>query len=42
MGDSDILGRHGGGPHMNFEELAPNSATGKMEIVGNSHVYLED
>lgn len=23
MGDSDILGKHGGGNHMNFEVLSP-------------------
>lgn len=26
MGDNDILGKHGGGPHMNFETMAPNPA----------------
>ena len=33
MGDSDILGQHGGGPHMNFETMVPNPAKpGKMMI----------
>ncbi len=42
MGDSDILGHHGGGPHMNFETLAPNPAKpGKMQVVDNKHVYLD-
>jgi hypothetical protein len=26
MGDSDILGAHGGGPNANFEEVIPNPA----------------
>lgn len=26
MGDSDIPGSHGDGPHMNFETLVPNPA----------------
>jgi RHS repeat-associated protein len=43
MGDSDILGWHGGGPHMNFERLEPNPARpGKMMIVDNMHIYLDD
>jgi hypothetical protein len=43
MGESDITGAHGGGPHMNFEELAPNPMKpGKMMVVVNSHVYLID
>lgn len=42
MGDSDITGQHGGGPHMNFERLAPNpKKPGKMVIVENRHIYLE-
>ena len=41
MGDSDILGKHGGGSHMNFETLAPNpKKPGKMEVVENKHIYL--
>ncbi len=43
MGKSDILGRHGGGPHINFEKLEPNpSKPGKSMIVENYHVYLRD
>jgi hypothetical protein len=43
MGDSDILGKHGGGPHMNFEILQPNMhKEGKMEIVANYHIFIED
>jgi Pretoxin HINT domain len=31
MGDVHILGKHGGGPHMNFETMVPNPAKpGKM------------
>ena len=42
LGDSDILGQHGGGPHVNFEELASNPAKpGKMMVVKNVHVYLK-
>lgn len=43
MGDSDILGYHGGGSHMNFETLVPNPAKpGKMKVDTNLHIYLED
>jgi hypothetical protein len=43
MGNSDILGQHGGGPHMNFETLSPNPAKpGKMMIVEKMHIYLTD
>ena len=43
MGDSDILGQHGSGAHMNFETLAPNpSKPGKMQIINDIHIYLED
>ena len=42
IGDSDILGLHGGGPHVNFEQLEPDPLTGRMQIIGNSHVYLTD
>lgn len=42
IGDSDILGYHGGGPHANFEFLAPNPANpGKMMITKDIHIYLE-
>ena len=43
MGNSDILGLHGGGPHMNFETLSPNPLKpGKYMIDQNSHVYIYD
>ncbi|WP_235533127.1 polymorphic toxin-type HINT domain-containing protein [Paenibacillus sp. Leaf72] len=43
MGDTDILGKHGGGPHMNFETLALNpSKPRKMMVVQNLHIYLEE
>lgn len=43
MGNSDILGYHGGGPHINFETLSPNpSKLGKMMVVENIHIYLDD
>ncbi|MGW5098783.1 RHS repeat-associated core domain-containing protein [Streptomyces nodosus] len=42
MGETDITGQHGGGPHMNFERLAPNpKKPGKMMVVENRHIYLE-
>jgi RHS repeat-associated protein len=42
LGDSDILGKHGGGPHINLERLAPNpQKPGKMKVVENRHVYLK-
>jgi hypothetical protein len=38
-----LLGKHGGGSHMNFETLVPNpSKPGKMMIDKNLHIYLED
>ena len=43
MGDNDILGRHGGGSHVNFELLEPNpSKAGKMQVIKDIHIYLED
>jgi hypothetical protein len=43
MGDRDILGKHGGGPHVNFEYLEPNPLKpGKMQIIKDIHIYLED
>lgn len=43
MGDNNILGKYGGEPHMNFETLAPNPAKpGKMQVIDNMHIYLED
>lgn len=42
IGDNDILGLHGGGPHVNFESLAPNPAKpGKMKVVTNLHIYIK-
>jgi len=42
IGDSDILGYHGGGPHANFEILTPNPANpSKMILIKNIHIYLE-
>ncbi|MFD3311052.1 polymorphic toxin-type HINT domain-containing protein [Streptomyces sp. NPDC058694] len=42
MGESDITGQHGGGPHMNFERMAPNPRKpGKSMVVENRHIYLE-
>ncbi|WP_418958854.1 Hint domain-containing protein [Streptomyces tritici] len=42
MGESDITGQHGGGPHMNFERLAPNPRKpGKQMVVENRHIYLK-
>lgn len=43
MGENDILGRHGGGPHVNFEFLEQNSAKpGKMQVTTDIHIFLED
>ncbi|MBQ3414939.1 MAG: hypothetical protein IJH39_06255 [Clostridia bacterium] len=43
MGENDILGRHGGGSHVNFEILEPNPAKpGKMQVIKDIHIYLED
>ena len=42
MSNSDILGHHAGGAHMNFETLAPHRITGRMRIIDNVHVYLTD
>ncbi|MGW7575676.1 polymorphic toxin-type HINT domain-containing protein [Streptomyces sp. NPDC054765] len=42
LGERDITGQHGGGPHMNFERLVPNpKKPGKFMIVENRHIYLE-
>nr|WP_143765284.1 DUF6531 domain-containing protein [Catenulispora acidiphila] len=40
MGDSDILGKHGGGPHCNFEYMEPDPKTGRMSVTQNDHVYF--
>ena len=43
MGVNDITGAHGGGPHVNFETLIPNSAKpGKMMVNQNIHIYIAD
>lgn len=43
MGDADILGKHEGGKHMNFEELVPNpNKPEKMQVNTNYHIYLTD
>ena len=43
MGVNDILGKHGGGPHVNFETLIPNTTKpGKMMVDRNIHIYLTD
>lgn len=41
MGDSDIEGRHGGGPHTHFERLEVDPKTGRMKVVQNDHVYFK-
>ncbi|QFG20432.1 RHS repeat-associated core domain-containing protein [Actinomadura sp. WMMB 499] len=42
MGESDITGRHGGGPHMNFEGLAPNPRRpDRMQVIENRHIYID-
>jgi len=41
MGEREILGLHGGGPHMNFERLAPNPMKpGKNMITDNLDIFL--
>jgi hypothetical protein len=43
MGVNDILGKHGGGPHVNFETLTQNSSKlNKMIVERNYHIYLID
>ena len=43
MGKNDILGRHGGGTHVNFDILALNPAkSGKMQVIKDIHIYLGD
>lgn len=42
MGDSDLLGLHGGGSHINFEVLKPHSQKiGKFVIEKNLHIFLK-
>jgi len=41
IGESDLLGIHGGGPHANFEILVPNPfKPGKFTIVEDIHIYI--
>jgi RHS repeat-associated protein len=43
IGESDITGAHGGGPHVNFETLKPNPAKpGKLMVDKNLHLYIID
>lgn len=43
MGSNDVLGKHGGGRHVNFELLEPNlDKPGKMRVAQDRHVYLTD
>lgn len=43
MGESNILGKHGSGSHVNFEILEPNPDNpGKMKVTKNIHIFLED
>ena len=40
---NDIEGKHGGGSHVNFEILEPNSEKpGKMKVIKNLHIYIND
>jgi len=42
LGDNDILGKHAGGPHINFEKLKPNlDNPSKNEIYDKMHIFLE-
>lgn len=43
MDDNDILGKHGGGPHVNFETLKPNpNKHRKMMVDQNYHVFITE
>jgi hypothetical protein len=43
MGINDILGKHGGGPHINLEQLVPNPAKpGKVMPSKNFHLYIKE
>lgn len=43
MGMNDLLGKHGGAPHMNFEILKPNPIRpDKMQIDKNLHIFFKD
>ena len=40
MGNNDITGKHGGGPHVNLETLIENpNKPGKMKVETNIHVF---
>ena len=41
IGDTDILGLHGDGPHINFEHLIPGTR-GRTIPSSNMHIYLID
>ena len=42
MGNNDITGKHGGGPHVNLETLIENpNKPGKMKVETNIHVYIK-
>jgi RHS repeat-associated protein len=42
LGDSDILGQHGGASHINFETLVPNPAKpGKMMVDTDLHIFIK-
>jgi hypothetical protein len=42
MGDSDILGHHAGGRHMNFEHLGIDSKTQRIKIEEKYHIFIEE
>jgi RHS repeat-associated protein len=42
MGLNNLLGKHSGGPHVNFELLVPNLKTGKVKVGRKAHIYLTD
>lgn len=42
MGVNDILGKHSGGPHVNFELLIRDLKTGRMAVENNCHIFLID
>ena len=44
MTDADILGKHAGAPHVNFEIMAPNPdplKLGKPKVIINRHIYIK-
>ena len=41
MGNNDIMGNHGGGPHINFEILGPNPRNpNRMIPTDKIHIYI--